>query len=287
MTSQKDFIGRLEDYLDEYEGATPLPESVRDAVRAQLPTTKQIGPLSGPMRYPSMIHMSTAAKYGLVAAVVVAAAVLGAAYFGGGENVGGGNATPTPEPSPEVIQPLASGHGEDGRELAAGTYTAELAVPVTFTVPDGWTLWAYTSAATQLNLFAEQGELSVEIVDNVAADPCTGELLDPPVGPSVDDLVTALSNLANFGFEVSTPTDITIDGFSGKQLTMTAPQAPAGCELRTWRTTTRQNGVASGEVNEVRIIDVDGVRLLISVANPPTGDRSEIDGIINSLQFSP
>jgi hypothetical protein len=283
MTSDKDFIGHLEDSLDEYEGATPLPASVRDAVRAELPTTNQVGPIRGLMRYPSMFHLSTAAKYGIAAAVVLAAAVVGAAYFGGGGNVGGGNPTPTPERSAEVIQPLAN--GEDGRELAAGTYKAELAMPVTFTVPDGWTMWAYTSAATQFNLFGEQGELSFEIIENVSADPCTGEQFDPPVGPSVDDLVSALVNLENFGFEVTTPTDITLDGFPGKQLTMTAPRAPAGCELRTWRTTTRQNGVALGEVNEVRIVDVDGSRLLISIANPPTGDRSEIDAIVNSLQL--
>jgi hypothetical protein len=293
MTRQKDFIGRLEDYLDEYEGPTPLPESVRDAVRAQLPITKQIGPLSGPMRYPSMFNLPLAARYGLAAAILVAAAVVGAAYFGGGDNVGGGGATPTAAPTPELLEPTS--RFDQDRELRAGTYTAELPARVTFTVPDGWFAWAYTHAATQLNLVKSEdsGELSFEIVDNVSADPCTGEPRDPPVGPTVEDLVAALTDLERFGFDVSPATDVTVDGFSGKQLTMTAPTPPAGCELATWRTTTRQNGVGAGEINEVRIVDVDGVRLLISIAHGAdrarlsASARSEVEGIVDSLQLGP
>ena len=37
MTRNDDFIGQLEGYLEEYEGSTPLPNEVRDAIRAQLP----------------------------------------------------------------------------------------------------------------------------------------------------------------------------------------------------------------------------------------------------------
>ena len=44
MTREDQFIGQLERYLDEYEGITPLPEAVRDAIRAELPKTKQAGP---------------------------------------------------------------------------------------------------------------------------------------------------------------------------------------------------------------------------------------------------
>ena len=39
MTAHDPFINQLEDYLDEYEGNTPLPEAVRDAIRAELPST--------------------------------------------------------------------------------------------------------------------------------------------------------------------------------------------------------------------------------------------------------
>jgi hypothetical protein len=188
---------------------------------------------------------------------------------------------------PGMIEPAAG--VEVFRELEAGTYLVDDPFPVrvSFAVPAGWRTWAYTSAASQINVIKpELGEVSFEIVDNISADPCTAELLDPPVGPSVDDLVTALSDLDEF--EVSPPTDIMIDGYSGKQLTMTAP-AETTCEsLSTWRTTTRQNGVGPGEVNEVQILDVDGVRLVISVAHGPSllaGAQSEIDAVLESIQL--
>ena len=39
--TRDEFIGLLGGYLDEYEGSTPMPEHVRDAIRADLPSTRQ------------------------------------------------------------------------------------------------------------------------------------------------------------------------------------------------------------------------------------------------------
>lgn len=206
-----------------------------------------------------------------------------------GASASAASSAPSAGAAPVLIEPV--GAVEDFRELDAGAYVIDEPFPVriSFAVPDGWRRWAYTSAASQLNVVKpEVGEVSFEIVDNVSADPCTGELLDPPVGPSVDDLVTALSDLDEF--EVSPAEDVTVDGFSGRQLIIKAP-ADAACEsLSTWRTTTRQNGVGAGEVNEVRILDVDGVRLVISVAHGPslTDDaQADIDSVLGSIQLGP
>ena len=201
-------------------------------------------------------------------------------------SVAADSSAPSAGATPVLIEP--AGAVEEFHDLEAGTYVVDDPFPlrVSFAVPAGWVTWAYTSEASQLNVVkAEFAEVSFEIVDNVSGDPCT-QLLDPPVGPSVDDLVTALSDLD--GFEVSAPADITIDGFSGKQLTMTAPTDHRCRSLLTWRTTTRQNGVGPSEVNEVRILDVDGVRLVISVAHAPslTDDaRSEIDAVVGCIQI--
>jgi hypothetical protein len=100
----------------------------------------------------------------------------------------------------------------------------------------------------------------------------------------VEDLVAALSSLDEF--EVSEATDIEISGFSGKQLTLTAPAEPSCDSLSTWATTTRKNGVGAGEVNEVRILDVNGTRLVISVAHGAelTPDqRTELDTVVDSI----
>ena len=176
----------------------------------------------------------------------------------------------------------------DGQTLPAGTYYVDAPFPVrlTFEVPDGFVAWAHTSAGTQLNLSGGEGEISFEIIENVVADACSTEQLDPPVGPTADDLATALSNLD--GFDASAATDITVDGFEGKQFTLTSPN-PAPCEsMYTWSTTTRQNGVGPGEVAEVRILDVDGVRQLIAIAtHPPLAgdDRATLDAIVESVQL--
>jgi hypothetical protein len=300
MTREDDFIGQLEGYLDDYEGLTPLPDATRDAIRAQLPRTRQIGSLPGPMRYLSMtMSIPAPARYGLAAAVVVAAAVLGGAFFVGGRNNPGGpgptasptpTPTSTPEPTPELIEPgaiePAANLDVSYRNLQAGTYHVDLPMRITFTVPAGWGEWAYTSEKSQLNLQPESGggELSFEIVENVSAGSCTDELLDPPVGPSVDDLVTALSAME--GFDVGPVTNVKIDGYRGKQFTLTAPTS--GCDIRTWATSTRLNGVGLGEVNEVRILDVDGVRLLIGLAPPDDPDvQRDVDAILDSIRITP
>jgi hypothetical protein len=290
MTREDEFIGQLEGYLDDYEGLTPLPEAVRDAIRAELPRTKQIGVRPGPMRYLSLsTSIPAPARYALVAAAVMTAAILGTAFIARAGNIGA-HPTPSPTPtSPALIQPH-DGSGGFG-PLAAGTYYADIPFPVrvAFEVPQGWQGWAYTSAGSQINLnpSAGSGEVSVEIVDNIAADPCTRQLLDPPVGPSVDDLVTALSNME--GFDASPATDVTISGFAGKQFTLTAPDRDPLCQsMLTWKTTTRQNGVGPGEVNEVQIVDVDGVRLLICTAYTPpisAGNLSELQAVADSVRI--
>ncbi len=47
MTRNDQFIERLEAYLDEHEGITPLPDAVSDAVRGRLPKTRQDRPFAG------------------------------------------------------------------------------------------------------------------------------------------------------------------------------------------------------------------------------------------------
>ena len=291
MTREDQFIERLEGYLDEYEGHTPLPVVVRDAIRAELPTTRQVSPRSGPIgRLNMSLAMPTPARYGLLAAVVVAAAALGVAFLNGSENIGPPTPSPTPTPSPAtLIEPDAS--GQDLIELPAGTYYVDDPFPVhvTFDLPEDASIFNYTSEASQVNVaLLTGGEVSFEIIENVSADPCTGELLDPPVGPSVDDLVAALSNLA--GWQISPVTDVTVDGYQGKAFTMTAPESAEQCDMRTWKTTTRHNGVGRGEINQVWIVDVDGVRLLISTADA-AGTSSAVRlaqrAVVDSVQLGP
>lgn len=98
MTNDDRFLQALHHYLDDFEGPTPLPETVRSTVRAELPRTKQIGPGFGPMRYLTMT-MNKAAPMALVAAAAILAIAVGTFLFTR-QDVG------TDEPSPSV--PAAS-----------------------------------------------------------------------------------------------------------------------------------------------------------------------------------
>ncbi len=61
-------------------------------------------------------------------------------------------------------------------------------------------------------------------VDNVYADGCEHTLLDPPLGPTVDDLANVWATLP--GFTATTPVDIVVDGYAGKRVDYTVPDYP-------------------------------------------------------------
>lgn len=91
MSRDDTFIVQLEDYLDEFEGLTPLPDGVRAAVRAELPRTKQSRPLPGLARFPTMNNQF---RIAVAAAAIVVATAIGIGIFMN-NNVG-----PAPEPAP-------------------------------------------------------------------------------------------------------------------------------------------------------------------------------------------
>jgi hypothetical protein len=293
MTRDEDFIGQLEGYLDEYEGQTPLPDAVRDAIRAELPNTKQIGPITGLMRDLSMNTTKSApVRYGLVAAVAIAAVVLGAALFSRGPNVGGDQDSPTPSASPILIEPMGTGATN---RLAAGRYYVDDPFPVrvSFELAPGWTASGYLSGGSFLLLsgdFNPSGELTIQVVDNVFVDPCDPDagLREPPVGPSVDDLVSALGNLPSV--EATAAVDVTVDGYAGKQLELTkAPSAAAACDpLTLWSTSAGDLRMGTEETFELLLFHVDGVRLVVAAGhNPRVSEEAlaEQRAVVDSIQI--
>lgn len=131
--------------------------------------------------------------------------------------------------------------------------------------------------------------LTFQIVDNVRTPPCSdqdnAELLDPPVGPSVDDLVAAISNLE--GYEATPAEDISMSGFSGKEFTLTAEQHGCGA---TWSTTDRVTGMGADEINRLRVLDVNGERVLIASAygsDTPQAEIAAVEQVLDSVQIEP
>ena len=284
MTRDDEFIGQLRDYFDEYEGLTPLPDAVRDAIRAELPTTKQIGPISALMRTLNMTtNIPTTARYGLVAAAIVAAVLLGVTLFGGGPNVGGGpEATPTPIPT---------------RNPNAYLITNDDGVRVTQTMPSGWTRngWYVNNGG---NVSTNLTAIQIWAVGNSYTDPCNWDetTLDPRLGPTVDDLATALENQLT---REATTSDVTLDGYTGRLVKMTVPADAvfADCDERQFRSWVGPGGPddaryhqGPGQHDDVYILDVDGLRLVIDALYyqaSSAADRAELQQMLDTIQIEP
>ena len=170
---------------------------------------------------------------------------------------------------------------------------------VVYDVPaEGWSEW---SGAVK---FAEdEGHVGVSIttVTNVVRHGCRDHSpADPRVGPSVDDLATALADLAPFQV-TSPPSDVTIYGYPGKHLKPTVPDLPVdesgftGCindNLKSWIDV---GGVfyghtGPGYTEEFWILDVEGTRLVIvahrSPGSPPQ-DLAELRAVLDSIRIEP
>jgi hypothetical protein len=154
--------------------------------------------------------------------------------------------------------------------------------------------------------------MSITTVTNLVDHGCRDHSwADPPVGPSVDDLATALADLAPFRV-TSPPKDVTIYGYSGKHLELTVPNLPVegeggvdrrftGCEegkLKSWVAfiDTAEEGDAfygysgPGYREEFWILDVEGTRLMIAAGRSPGSppkDLAELRAILDSIRIEP
>ena len=96
-------------------------------------------------------------------------------------------------------------------------------------------------------------------------DPCramAGEV-EPSIGPSVDDLVTALSHLP--GFKATAPSHVAVGAFRGKEIELTALDPGVDCpEAIVSSSGDGDTGVGAGETLTLQILDIGGVRIVMS-----------------------
>ena len=259
MSTDRDITRIVRSWLrtDEQESA----DRVLDAVLDRLDTTPQRRSTWWPAR--RLFEMNNTAKIVMTAAAVLVVAFLGFRFLGVGPNMGGPEPTPEPTPVPRIFS--------QGATLTPGNYliTQPFPVDITFAVPDGWYSWVSNASAAGMMVDNGSGGsgwgVTFWIVDNVYADPCDPDsLLQPSLGPSVDDLVAALNSLP--GYAASDPVNISVSGFSGVQIELTAPEYGEECPTHvTWSATSSEpRSMQPGETNQVRILDVDGVRLVIN-----------------------
>ena len=239
------------------------------------------------------VAQKRAAVYALVALLLVAGVAIGISTLRSDDvQPAGSGSNPTLAPSPSA-EPTAlpSGIVEPGTYvMSAVDPDFDAAYRITITIPSGYTGyegWAVLGPNTGLNF---------GVVYNVFADPChwSGTLLDPRLGPRVADLVTALENQP--GRHATTPTDVTLDGYDGKQLEITAPADFSGCDLGRFQSWTFASGESDTRYHQpsehdlLWILNVDGHRLVLDVDYTPGAsaqDRAELLQIAESARIDP
>ena len=298
-TTDRDTTRIVRSWLD--DGATRLPDRVLDAVLDQVPATPQRRVTWWPVR--RLTTMNNAVKYGLAAAVVAIAALLGFNYLVA-PNIGSpglGDPTPTPistlAPSPT---PVAVLNNQD--PLSPGRYQADPLLPATVTVdvPAGWSAIG-NAVITGPGGNDAPGGISIRFypVGNLFNNPSSyaDGLLDPPVGPTVDDLVQAIVDQSEW--ISSTPIETSIDGYPARLVTITIPddaefdtsKTPNGAFYLFQDTGSGQlYGWAQGQTFDVYAVDVDGERIVVEAFHYPgtTGsDLQEQQAVLDTLQIEP
>jgi hypothetical protein len=245
-----------------------------------------------------------------VAAVAVLAFAVGVTILPRGPDIGAApapSASPTAEPVPLRAGPLPAGtYSVDpfvGAPPDVWTLCMEPpqpgcvetasddAITFTFTVPEGWSggpfkaLWL----TGQRNSPPGGGGLSFARGGSLYSDPClspsTPATPDIPVGPSVDDFASALADHPLL--DVTTPVDVTLDGYAGKYLELRAPADISGCDpYLPWEPGLYAQGPSHDW--HLWILDVDGVRVVVTTHEYPGTSpevKAELKGIVESIRI--
>jgi hypothetical protein len=301
MSTDRDVTRIVRSWLE--EGATALPDRVLDNVLDQLPATPQRRAWWPARRFR---EMNGFARFAVAAAAVVAVAIVGINLYPRPGGIAGPGPSPTPSPT-QIPSPSQSTVNFTGSFAPGTIYTIDDpccvgASRMTFTVPAaGWA--AFDPVFVGKNV-AGGGDvfdlyISPHLVGNLYTGGChwLGTKLDPPVGPTVDDLATALNAQAGRG--ASPPTAVTVGGHPGKKVELSIPQdidvttCDSNGVFGRWLPADQSNEAqpwtyGNGQHNTVYIIDVDGTRQVIDTMYLPgtsTADRAEIDQIVASVRF--
>jgi hypothetical protein len=303
MTSDDDFIGTLEDYLDSFDGATPLPERVRDAIHAELPGTRQVRPVTGPMKVlTTMSETTPLARWALVAAAIVVAVALGAAYLNVNRSISGVGAAPAtkgpPAPSPGAstapvrtpapvslrAAPTAACDPTDNAKscLAAGHYSLpgdEWPATISFELPAGWFEYGPGTGADGVLVDggpeARNGSgwgIQFLLVGDVSRDPCDASAgsFPPSDVDTPDKLAAAMATWPDFHVSRAVPT--TVGGLPGRLVEVTSTGTAACRSDQIWKTPSgtgvdtypmTRDQPGTSDAGQFRILDVGGKLLVI------------------------
>jgi len=176
------------------------------------------------------------------------------------------------------------------------SYFAGSDVDVTVSMPAGW--YAADVVVEKRGADPVIG-LAFYDVGNIYADPCRWGLLDPPVGPTVDDLVAAISTSSVY--DVGEARDVKVDGYPGTHLEFTVPDYDSeDCTMRRFLLWTQDGSVlgpgdgtslwaqAPGQRMDMWVLDVNGTRLVVAAGSHPDTapeDVAAMEAMVSSMQI--
>jgi hypothetical protein len=273
MSTDRDTTRIVRSWLrtEEHESA----DRVLDAVLNRLDTTPQRRVTWWPAR--RLPDMNTSAKLALTAAVVVAA-FLGYNYLLA-PNVG---APRLGDPSPsEIVEQSAAPSPDPSTIYYENRIATPFPIDIAFEMPTTWEWWTTTQTASGILApstnpnGAGWGLFFFTFTDSLFADPCdvAQGTLQPIPGGTVGDLAQAMTTLPRM--RASDPAAIEVDGYSGVQFELTAPEDEASCPdgaatvftVPGWEDALYEMNL--GETVDFRIVDVDGQRLVILATDYP------------------
>ena len=237
-------------------------------------------------------------RRGAVAAgLVAAAAVVVVVVVGADDTPRSLNPVERPE-DPVLVLDSGEGSPSDPAPLDPGSYAIPfIGAPddapwATIQVPDGWS-HDRLHPVNGLDLDPHLRRIELFTAAFVAPDPCHG--VRKPIGPTVADLVTALSDQVTV--RPGRPRPVTIDGYSGQLLQTRVPldlDTSACGHNGSLVPLLTPSGAAStvfpGWTYRIWALDVDGHRLVILAAHGPdttTAELDELTHMIETLTFTP
>jgi hypothetical protein len=233
---------------------------------------------------------AVAAAIGIVAVVVV----IRAADEGTGTQPGGEPTDTTGIPTAEAIPPLPGGVVEPGRYVfSSGDPGLDASHRITIDVPEGY---VDVDGLAVLKSGTSQTSVGTAAIEDVYANACRweGTALDRSAISSAEGVAAALASQK--GLRVSTPTDVTVDGFSGTYMERRVPARTdlAECDRGQFRvyevTVWGERYLVRGLLSLLWIIDVDGVPLVIEAAldaGTSAQVRAELLRMVESIQIDP
>jgi hypothetical protein len=168
------------------------------------------------------------------------------------------------------------------------------AMTFALTAPPSWEAFLELGVSAGGNDAPDGAFVGFYVGGSLFSDPClTVEAeaepdADIPVGPTVDDLVTALVDHPSL--DVTDPVDVTLAGYSGTYLDLTVPDDISECARYRPMDVGHIYAQGPGQRWHMWILDVDGTRVLVETNDypgTPPERLAEEQAIIESLVITP